>query len=116
MLLDAVSDQFAAVADEVARGLPVLAVRPRVTLRAGTAVERIRQEYGIESREFVKPGVGETTRVLLRRVPWKILIREPDHPDHAHLRLLAAQRGVPIEVVPGLAVLVRRPGASAARR
>ena len=75
-------------------------------------MERIREQYQIESVNFVKPGVGEATRVLLRRVPWKILVREPDHPDHVHLRLLAEQRGVPIEVVPDLAYscmgLVRR--------
>ena len=51
---------------------------------------------------FVKPGVGETTRVLLRRVPWRILVAEADHPDHAHLRLLAQQRDVPVEVRPDL--------------
>ena len=84
----------------------------RVTFAGWAAVEEIRQRYGIESVNFVKPGVGEATRVLLRRVPWKILVREPDHPDHVHLRLLAEQRGVPIEVVPDLAYscmgLVRR--------
>jgi hypothetical protein len=78
-------------------------------------VEAIRARYGIDTVNFVKPGVGEATRVLLRRVPWKILVRDPDHPDHEHLRLLAADRGVPIEVVPDLAYscvgLVRRVGA-----
>ena len=104
VLLDAVSDQFAAVTDAVTAELPALAESDRrVTFQGWDAVERIRQAYRIESVNFVKPGVGEATRVLLRRVPWKILIREPDHPDHAHLRLLAAQRGVPIEVVPDLA-------------
>ena len=36
--------------------------------------------------------MGETTRVLLRRVPWKILVDAPDRPEHDHIRLLAAQR------------------------
>jgi hypothetical protein len=36
--------------------------------------------------------------VLLRRVPWRILVREADSPDHEHLRLLARQRKVPVEV------------------
>ncbi len=92
--------------------LPLAASDRRVTFAGWAAVERIRQEYGIESVNFVKPGVGEATRVLLRRVPWKILVREPDHPDHVHLRLLAERRGVPVEVVPDLAYscvgLVRR--------
>ena len=42
--------------------------------------------------------------MLLRRVPWKVLVRA-DAPaaDLAHVRLLAAQRGVPVEEVPELA-------------
>ncbi len=44
--------------------------------------------------------MGETTRVLLRRVPWKVLAR-PGAPLH-HIRLLAKQRGVPVEEVEGL--------------
>jgi hypothetical protein len=113
VLLDAVSGQFEAVADDVRAGTAALAAADRrVTFSGWAAVEQIRQRYGIDSVNFVKPGVGETTRVLLRRVPWKILVREPNHPDHEHLRLLAQRRGVPIEVVPDLAFscmgLVRR--------
>jgi hypothetical protein len=63
----------------------------------------VRAEYGIHNVNFVKPGVGETTRVLLRRVPWRVLVREPDASEHAHIRLLAQARGVPVEVVPELA-------------
>ena len=113
VLLDAVSDRFDAVRTDVVAGTAALAASDRqVTFAGWAAVEEIRQRYGIESVNFVKPGVGEATRVLLRRVPWKILVREADHPDHVHLRLLAERRGVPVEVVPGLAYscvgLVRR--------
>ena len=67
------------------------------------AVERIAARYGIDEVNLVKPGVGETTRVLLRRVPWRVLV-DPAAPaaDLAHVRLLAAQRGVPVEEAPGL--------------
>ncbi|KAB2586580.1 hypothetical protein BS297_04530, partial [Rhodococcus erythropolis] len=34
---------------------------------------------------------------------WKVLVRELDAPEHAHIRLLAQARGVPVEVVPDLA-------------
>jgi len=113
VLLDAVTAQFAVVAPQVLAGAAALAASDRrVTFAGWAAVEEIRARYGIESVNFVKPGVGEATRVLLRRVPWKILVRTPDHPDHGHLRLLAERRGVPIEVVPDLAYscmgLVRR--------
>jgi hypothetical protein len=65
-------------------------------------VERISEEYGIHDVNLVKPGVGETTRVLLRRVPWKILARKGGGADLDHVRLLAAQRGVPVEEVDAL--------------
>jgi hypothetical protein len=63
------------------------------------AVERISEEYGINSVNLVKPGVGETTRVLLRRVPWRVLVRRGAEAELRHVRLLAEQRGVPVEVV-----------------
>jgi len=64
------------------------------------AVERIVDEYGIGDRNLVKPGVGETTRVLLRRVPWKVLVRAgAPAADLLHVRLLAQRRGVPVEEV-----------------
>ncbi|WP_219413668.1 cysteine protease StiP family protein [Pseudonocardia nigra] len=64
------------------------------------AIERIVEAYGIGDANLVKPGVGETTRVLLRRVPWRVLARA-DAPaaDLAHVRLLAQRRGVPVEEV-----------------
>ena len=67
------------------------------------AVDRIVEEYGIGEANLVKPGVGETTRVLLRRVPWKVLVAAGASPaDLAHVRLLAQQRGVPVDEVEGL--------------
>ncbi len=101
--LDAVTAAFPGVLDDVLGSAPALAASDREPTFAGwAAIEAIRAEYGIESINFVKPGVGETTRVLLRRVPWRILVREEGHPDHAHLQLLAPQRQVPVEVRPDL--------------
>lgn len=65
-------------------------------------IARIQQDYGIADINLVKPGVGETTRVLLRRVPWKILVDRLDNPHLRHILLLAQDRGVPVEVYPGL--------------
>ncbi|WP_232663560.1 cysteine protease StiP family protein [Pseudonocardia sp. TRM90224] len=67
------------------------------------AVDRIVEEYGIGDPNLVKPGVGETTRVLLRRVPWRVLVRAGARAaDLAHVRLLAERRGVPVEEVADL--------------
>lgn len=103
-LLDAVTDSFDTIAPQVPGQVEALLAADRSPTWAGWAsVERVRADYGISSVNFVKPGVGETTRVLLRRVPWRVLVREADAPEHAHIRMLAAARGVPVEVVPDLA-------------
>jgi hypothetical protein len=106
--LDAVSGRFADVAGEVPAAADAVQAGNRVADFAGwAAVQRLSDTYGIGDVNLVKPGVGETTRVLLRRVPWRVLVRpgaelaEPG--DLAHVRLLAEQRGVPVEEVPGLA-------------
>ncbi|GAA2253510.1 phosphoribosyltransferase [Streptomyces amakusaensis] len=98
--LDTVAARFAEVADAVAADTAERLSADRTpTWEGWAAVERISEEYGIHDMNLVKPGVGETTRVLLRRVPWKILARAGAGADLDHVRLLAAQRGVPVEEV-----------------
>ncbi|GAA1904743.1 phosphoribosyltransferase [Streptomyces durmitorensis] len=98
--LDAIAARFDEVADTVdAQVKELLAADRAPTWEGWAAVERISEEYGIHDVNLVKPGVGETTRVLLRRVPWKILARAGAGADLDHVRLLAEQRGVPVEEV-----------------
>ncbi|MFG2365349.1 phosphoribosyltransferase [Streptomyces mirabilis] len=98
--LDAVAAHFPDVADAaVAQTKELLATDRTPTWEGWAAVERISEEYEIHDVNLVKPGVGETTRVLLRRVPWKILARAGAGTDLDHVRLLAQQRGVPVEEV-----------------
>ncbi|MFE0251094.1 phosphoribosyltransferase [Streptomyces sp. NPDC059010] len=98
--LDAVSARFPEVVDAVdATAKELLSGDREPTWEGWAAVERISEEYGIHDVNLVKPGVGETTRVLLRRVPWKILARAGAGADLDHVRLLAEQRGVPVEEV-----------------
>lgn len=65
-------------------------------------VKNIAKHYDIDNINFVKPGIGEATRVLIRRVPWKLLIRtgEKDNPKLAHLLQLAKEKQVPVEEYP----------------
>ncbi|HWJ77924.1 MAG TPA: cysteine protease StiP family protein [Niallia sp.] len=73
-----------------------------VDFRGMKEVERIQREFQIESTHYVKPGVGETTRVLLRRVPWKILMKDPQSPFVEHIVMLAKERGVEIIEYPNM--------------
>jgi hypothetical protein len=61
-------------------------------------VTEVQNEYGIDDINKIKPGVGETTRVLLRRVPWMILVRDMNDIKIKHILLLAEDRNVKIEV------------------
>ncbi len=98
LFTDTISGRFDAVADAAAADLAELRTADRTPTWAGrAAVERISEEYGIGDVNLVKPGVGETTRVLLRRVPWRVLARRGAGADLDHVRMLAEQRGVPIE-------------------
>lgn len=65
-------------------------------------VRQIAKHFAIEDINLIKPGIGETTRVLLRRVPWKILMRPEcqNSPSLAPIVRLAQEKQVPIEYYP----------------
>jgi hypothetical protein len=54
--------------------------------------------HGLTDVNLVKPGIGEATRVLLRRVPRLLILRDPDAPDVAHLNVLATEKSVSLIV------------------
>ncbi|PWV94395.1 RNA binding Pelota-like protein [Paenibacillus cellulosilyticus] len=76
---------------------------PEATWQGLADIQAVQQAFGIEDINLIKPGVGETCRVLLRRVPWKILVNRMDNPHLGPILMLAEERGVPVEVFPGLA-------------
>ncbi|MGP7795523.1 cysteine protease StiP domain-containing protein [Sphingomonas sp. CLY1604] len=47
-------------------------------------------------RNRIKPGIAEATRALLRRMPERLLVRDREDPDVAHLLHLAERGGVPV--------------------
>ncbi len=114
--LDAISARFGEVADLAARSARRRAASPRPPKHTGwAAARRIGSTHGVDDMNFVKPGVGETTRALLRRVPWKVLIHRTS-PPLPHIRLLAAQRRahlVNVGDLPFSCVALIHPGGSA---
>ncbi len=64
--------------------------------------EEIAAHFAVSDINFIKPGIGEATRVLLRRIPWKVLIVEKgeEDPSLAHLLRLAEEKNVPVEYYP----------------
>ena len=117
LFLDAVTAQFANVRADVERSWRGVRDSDRVPDWSGwAAVEAIAEENGVHDLNLVKPGVGETTRVLLRRVPWRVLVRPDARGNLRHVLMLAAERGVEVIEVPGLAfdcMGLIRPGSQA---
>jgi Phosphoribosyl transferase (PRTase)/PELOTA RNA binding domain len=101
--LDAVSAHFPGVASAVAHRWPEVYAGDRALAFAGReVVARVQEEFGLPSHHLVKPGAGEATRVLLRRLPWLVLVR-PDCRDLlTHLLVLAAERQVPVADYPDM--------------
>lgn len=64
-------------------------------------VNQIQKQFGITDRNLIKPGIGETTRVLMRRMPWKILVRDKtEHQYIGHILRLAQEKGIEVEEYP----------------
>jgi len=70
--------------------------------RSQDFIRRAQARYGIADVNLIKPGIGEATRVLLRRVPRRLILRDPASPEVAHLAMLADEKQVPVEIDPAL--------------
>lgn len=60
-------------------------------------VPTLMYRYGVPHQNYVKPGVCESTRVLLRRVPKMLLVRDLQDPEVAHLLYLAKKKTTVIQ-------------------
>lgn len=61
-------------------------------------VTEIANEYDIADVNKIKPGVGETTRVLLRRVPWAVLVdsSSKNYEGIDHIKRLCEEKNIPV--------------------
>ncbi|MBR1554821.1 MAG: cysteine protease StiP family protein [Oscillospiraceae bacterium] len=74
---------------------------PHPSADALAETRQIAEHFGITDINLVKPSIGEATRVLLRRIPWKILVHSLEDTAHlGHIYQLAQEKHVPVEVYP----------------
>lgn len=60
-------------------------------------VKRIQKDFSVSDINFIKPGIGETTRVLLRRMPWKILVNDLNDSKYiSHILRLAEEKNTEV--------------------
>lgn len=105
LFVDTISAYFDQIADDSKAEALQMEANPaenEMTWQGMQDIARIQADFAISDINFIKPGVGETTRVLLRRVPWKILVDRLDNPNLKHILLLAKDRGVPVEEYPNM--------------
>ncbi|MGC7870922.1 cysteine protease StiP family protein [Desulfosporosinus sp. SYSU MS00001] len=96
LFVDTVSEQFKRLDSEELWNMRPK--KPEVTWKGQKDLELIQKTYRIGDINLLKPGLGETTRVLLRRLPERILVNNPDNPNLKHILLLAKDRQVPVEI------------------
>lgn len=65
-------------------------------------VKALAEHFGIADINKIKPGIGESTRVLLRRVPWKVVVNPfyKQDPELEYIFSLCKQKDVPVEFMP----------------
>jgi len=99
---DALLADAVALAASVGVPAPVATDAPAMAARSQAYMASAQKQYGISDINLIKPGIGEATRVLLRRVPERLIVRDTNAPDVAHLLLLANEKAIPVTIEPAL--------------
>nr|WP_246637723.1 cysteine protease StiP family protein [Crassaminicella profunda] len=97
LFIETIVKEFKEVKDLIAMGSNE--VEESIPTWAGLKdIKTIQEAFKIEDINLIKPGIGETTRVLLRRIPWKILVKDRKNPNLKHILLLAEDKNVSVEI------------------
>jgi hypothetical protein len=62
----------------------------------------IQHKYGVSDINYIKPGIGESTRVLLRRTPFLVIVKDFNASEVKHLKVLAKEKNVEVIEDPSL--------------
>ena len=95
--LEEVSSCFDQLEEEV-----LIGISEEITYEGWQQVKEIATLFEVDDLNLIKPSLGEATRVLLRRKPWKLLIKDVNHPRVQHLLLLAKEKNVDILHYPNM--------------
>jgi hypothetical protein len=76
--------------------------RLQLQRKSQSLLQWISDHYDISQYNYIKPGIGEATRVLLRREAQVLLLQNIDCDATRHLRWLAESRAIPINIISDL--------------
>jgi len=97
--LEKISEEFENVYDEIDKYMEYW-TKDEITKLGYEDIQNIIRYLDIKDINYVKPGIGETTRVLLRRIPYKILVKDLNDKELDHIFVLAREKNIPIEEYP----------------
>jgi hypothetical protein len=93
--VDAISAEFISL--EATEQLLEAAV-PQPKRPIADYLTQLRYQYDISDINLIKPGIAEATRVMLRRIPERLIVKDLASPDIVHLIHLAQDKNVPVVV------------------
>lgn len=70
--------------------------KQQVQQQSADFIKQLKQTYQINNVNLIKPGIGEATRVLLRRLPDLLILKNLAAEQTRHLVMLAKEKQVPI--------------------
>ncbi len=73
---------------------PLLSKNNALNSKMNDFLKHLQNEWNIKDINHIKPGIGESTRVLLRRVPYAIILQDLNSIEIEHLLLLAKEKDV----------------------
>lgn len=97
--LDTISREFKSVYSDIDKYMSSWD-EDKITRLGTDDISNIKKDFDVEDINFIKPGIGETTRVLLRRIPFKILVNNLNDEELKHIFVLSKEKGVPVEEYP----------------
>lgn len=97
--IDTISNEFEGQYENIDKCLDGW-TKDELTKLGSEDILKVRETFDVRDINFIKPGIGETTRVLLRRIPNKILITDFNDEELNHIILLAEEKKVKVEEFP----------------
>lgn len=71
-------------------------IKKELSIKTDKFISELMNEYKITNKNYIKPGIGETTRVLLRRSPELIFLKNLSSSENKHLLFLSKNRSITI--------------------
>jgi len=82
--------------------IPLVTKNSNLNININQFLQQLQKEFEVKDINYIKPGIGESTRVLLRRVPHIIMVKDIGLENVAHLIHLAKEKDVEVVEKKGL--------------